>query len=270
MLLRLGRVAARGGRRRLRHEHRRPRAAADGPDATGLRLHDPDLPEPDRAHAAATSAAGRSSQVLGARGITIVEDDPYALIRFEGEALPAIFDYAGKTSIYMSSFSKTDRAGAARRLDDPAGAARRRADRGCGLDLHHAVACEPGDRARVHRARQLRAEPAADERAARRRGATRCSPRSTKHFSGAKWTRPEGGYFVWLEAPLGDELRRGARRAREGVTAVHGPSSAPRRAACASPTASLRRTRSRSASSGSPPRCSRGAGLGTPRSAVAA
>src|SRR3954471_18294319 len=36
--------------------------------------------------------------VLGRRDIMIVEDDPYALIRFDGEPLPAIFDYAGKNS----------------------------------------------------------------------------------------------------------------------------------------------------------------------------
>ena len=46
-------------------------------------------------------------EVLGRRDIMIVEDDPYALIRFEGEPLPAVFDYAGKHTIYMSSFSKT-------------------------------------------------------------------------------------------------------------------------------------------------------------------
>src|SRR5437773_8739666 len=41
------------------------------------------------------------------RTVPIVEDDPYSLVRFEGEPLPALFDYSEKTSIYMSSFSKT-------------------------------------------------------------------------------------------------------------------------------------------------------------------
>jgi len=40
-------------------------------------------------------------------GVTLFEDDPYSLIRFEGESLPALFDLSGKTSIYSSSFSKT-------------------------------------------------------------------------------------------------------------------------------------------------------------------
>ena len=41
------------------------------------------------------------------RNVLIVEDDPYSLVRFEGEPLPALFDYTGKTSVYLSSFSKT-------------------------------------------------------------------------------------------------------------------------------------------------------------------
>jgi 2-aminoadipate transaminase len=42
-----------------------------------------------------------------------------------------------------------------------------------------------------------------------------------KHFSGARWTRPEGGYFVWLEAPLGTNFNEVLARAK-GVTAVAG------------------------------------------------
>src|SRR5437764_11695947 len=39
--------------------------------------------------------------------VALFEDDPYSLIRFEGERLPALFDLTGKQSIYSSSFSKT-------------------------------------------------------------------------------------------------------------------------------------------------------------------
>src|SRR5262245_45429281 len=42
-----------------------------------------------------------------------------------------------------------------------------------------------------------------------------------KHFSGAKWTRPGGGYFVWLELPIGINLAEALERA-QGVTAVVG------------------------------------------------
>jgi len=42
-----------------------------------------------------------------------------------------------------------------------------------------------------------------------------------RHFPGAKWTRPEGGYFVWLELPGQPDSREVLKRA-EGVTAVPG------------------------------------------------
>ena len=37
----------------------------------------------------------------------VVEDDPYALVRFEGEPLPSIYELAGGEGVvYSSSFSK--------------------------------------------------------------------------------------------------------------------------------------------------------------------
>ena len=45
--------------------------------------------------------------IAQAQDVPILEDDPYGLIRFEGEAPPAMFDLAKETVIYTSSFSKT-------------------------------------------------------------------------------------------------------------------------------------------------------------------
>ena len=47
--------------------------------------------------------------VLAADGALIVfEDDPYGLVRFEGEPLPSVFELAGgRNVVYSSSFSKT-------------------------------------------------------------------------------------------------------------------------------------------------------------------
>ena len=42
-----------------------------------------------------------------------------------------------------------------------------------------------------------------------------------KHFAGAVWSRPEGGYFIWLELPDGTSATEVLERA-EGVTAVLG------------------------------------------------
>ena len=37
----------------------------------------------------------------------MLEDDPYGLVRYEGEALPSLFDLSGGQVAYSSSFSKT-------------------------------------------------------------------------------------------------------------------------------------------------------------------
>ena len=51
------------------------------------RLHDPDVPEPGaRSQSAAARSRGSRRQ-----GVPILEDDPYGLVRFEGESPPAIW-----------------------------------------------------------------------------------------------------------------------------------------------------------------------------------
>jgi 2-aminoadipate transaminase len=59
-----------------------------------------------------------------------------------------------------------------------------------------------------------------DELRARRDALTAALAR---HFAGATWNRPEGGFFVWLELPPGTDGRAVLERA-EGVTAVAGTS----------------------------------------------
>ena len=159
-------------------------------------------------------------QVLGRRQIMIIEDDPYALIRFDGEALPAIFDYTGKSSIYMSSFSKTIAPGLrvgwmilpeeiAEDLAEEAASTYITPSLLSQAIVHEFIArgsFEPNLR-RMNELIKLRRDTmlAALE----------------KHFSGATWTRPEGGYFVWLQVPMGTNLAEALERAK-GVTAVLG------------------------------------------------
>src|SRR5262245_23084864 len=45
---------------------------------------------------------------LAKGGLLVLEDDPYGLVRFEGEPLPTVFELAGgENVVYSSSFSKT-------------------------------------------------------------------------------------------------------------------------------------------------------------------
>ena len=41
------------------------------------------------------------------RGATVFEDDPYGMLRFEGDSIPRLFELSGGSTIFLSSFSKT-------------------------------------------------------------------------------------------------------------------------------------------------------------------
>ncbi len=159
-------------------------------------------------------------EIAGAAGVTIVEDDPYGLVRFEGEAPPAMFDLAQETVIYTSSFSKTVapglRVGWFIFPDELAGQITERANSTyiTPVLLGEAIVYEFIRRGsfepNLKRINGLLKE---------RRDAMLAS--LDKHFTGARWSRPEGGYFIWLELPEGTSAKEVLDRA-EGVTAVLG------------------------------------------------
>jgi 2-aminoadipate transaminase len=50
----------------------------------------------------------RLAELVGTRRLPVLEDDPYGLVRFEGEPLPSLFELEGGVDVmYSSSFSKT-------------------------------------------------------------------------------------------------------------------------------------------------------------------
>jgi len=162
----------------------------------------------------------RVVEIATRRNFLLVEDDPYSLLRFEGERLPALFDYTGKTSVYMSSFSKTIAPGLRvgftilpDALSDSLAAAATDTYI-TPVQLSQAVVCEfirrgsfePNLR-RVNEQLQLRRDA--------------MLAALDKHFAGATWVKPEGGYFIWLGLPPGIDGREVLARA-EGVAAVIG------------------------------------------------
>ena len=166
-------------------------------------------------------AAGGSSSSPPTAGLLIVEDDPYGLIRFEGERVPSLFELSGGTIIYTSSFSKTIapglRVGFYIVPEELAGPLTDRANSTyiTPVLLSEAVVHEFISRGSFEPNLErvnglLQASPRRDARRARQAPLRRTT-----------WSHPDGGYFVWLELPEGTDASEVMKRA-EGVTAVLG------------------------------------------------
>jgi DNA-binding transcriptional MocR family regulator len=156
---------------------------------------------------------------LAKGGLLVLEDDPYGLVRFDGEALPTVFELAkGENVVYSSSFSKTVAPGlrvgyfvAPDGLADDVVAAATSAyitpallSQATVYEFLRRGAFEPN----LERVRGLLRE---------RRDAMVSA--LERHFPEAEWTVPEGGYFLWVELPEGVAT---ADLHPEGVTFVPG------------------------------------------------
>jgi 2-aminoadipate transaminase len=175
-----------------------------------------------------TPAAGRerivdlviSQNRLQTEQILLVEHDSYGLTRFEGEALPALFDLSGGKAVYSSSFSATVapgiRVGFFIAPDD---LAEELAELATSTYITPSLIAQATVYEFISRGgfethvAQLR------ERLRERRDALLAALET--HFAGATWSRPDGGLFVWLELPGYPDGREVLERA-QGVTAVDG------------------------------------------------
>jgi 2-aminoadipate transaminase len=166
----------------------------------------------------------RLAELARERGLLVLEDDPYGLVRYEGEPLPSVFDLAeGDGVAYCSSFSKTVAPGL--RVGWfvlPAGLAAQIEA------LAHSTYISPPYLSQATVLELLRRESFEPnlERVvgllrARRDAMLDALPRELPED--ARFTRPEGGYFVWVDlvsGPPSDELLLQAEEA--GVTFVKG------------------------------------------------
>ena len=104
----------------------------------------------------------RLVEIVREHDLAVLEDDPYGLVRFEGQAPASLLELEGGHLVtYTSSFSKTVAPGVRTGyfvLPEADAAGVRGA---CGLDVHLAAVPAAGGRRGVHRARPLRAEPRA-------------------------------------------------------------------------------------------------------------
>ena len=135
-------------------------------------------------------------------GVPVVEDDAYGLLRYDGDWLPALRARDAEWVIYAGSFSKI-LAPALRlgwlvlppRLASEAGVLKEAADLECSGLTQRAVARLLRHRFAGHLDRI---------RAGYRHRRDVLLAALQDHFpEGARWTRPPGGFFVWVELPPG-------------------------------------------------------------------
>jgi 2-aminoadipate transaminase len=170
------------------------------------------------------SAARRERVVeLGReQDIVLYEDDPYGLVRYEGDAPGSLFELAdGEGVIYSSSFSKTIAPGV--RVGYfvlPADLARSVEVMAVSTYITPVLMAE----AAVYEFLQRGAFEPNLERVRsllRARRDTMLESLETELGDRASWSRPEGGYFLWLDLPV-DAAELLAQAEAEGVTYVKG------------------------------------------------
>jgi len=167
----------------------------------------------------------RLAELAGARSLRILEDDPYGLVRFEGEPLPTLFELeGGRNVMYSSSFSKTIAPGLR------VGYVIVREEIAAGLeDLVASTYITPALVTQATVLEFLRRgllEPNLERvrPLLRERRDAMLEALERELGERARWSRPEGGYFLWLELPEGaDATELLGRATAAGVTFVPGP-----------------------------------------------
>ncbi|MGZ4338066.1 MAG: aminotransferase-like domain-containing protein [Gaiellaceae bacterium] len=135
--------------------------------------------------------------------LLVLEDDPYGLVRFDGEAPPTLFELEGGTRVaYSSSFSKTIAPGLRVGYFVLPSALERELEA-----LATSTYITPvllGQATVFEFLRRGNFEPNL-ERVSTLLGARRDAMLEAleRELPDARWSKPEGGYFVWLELPEG-------------------------------------------------------------------
>jgi len=157
------------------------------------------------------------------RGVLVIEDDPYGMLRFEGEPLPSLHELdGGENVIHSSSFTKTVAPGVRTGyllLPEPLVAPLQRLSNDITIAPNTLAAavvaayCEAG-RFEPNVAwvtEQLRVRRDAMEEALHE-----------SFPAGSRWTTPRGGYFFWVELPGIDTVAALPAAAERGVAYVKG------------------------------------------------
>ena len=155
--------------------------------------------------------------------LLVLEDDPYGLVRFDGEAPPTLFELEGGTRVaYSSSFSKTIAPGL--RVGYFVLPLALERDLEALATSTYITPVLLGQATVFEFLRRGNFEPNL-ERVSTLLGARRDAMLEAleRELPDARWSRPQGGYFVWLELPEGADAGTLLERATAaGVTFVPG------------------------------------------------
>ena len=169
-----------------------------------------------------TARRRRVAELAGAYDLLVYEDDPYGLVRFEGEAPPSLLELAGGEHVlYSSSFSKTIAPGV--RVGYfvlPEQLAAELEALAVSTYITPVLLAE----ATVHEFLERGAFEPNLERVCgllRKRRDSMLAALESELGDRASWSGPEGGYFIWLD--LGVDTAELLGRAEEsGVTFIKG------------------------------------------------
>ena len=197
-----------------------------------------------------TERRRRVVELAAAHGVPVLEDDPYGLVRYEGEAPPSLHELEGGELVtYASSFSKTVAPGV--RVGwfvAPAGLAARLEARAVSNYisppfLTQATVYELIDRGAF--------EPNLERiKGLLRRRRDAMLGALDRHLEGkATWSEPEGGYFLWLDGLPLDAGELLTRAEAAGVTFVKGSDFFPASGREAAPSGVYARSEAASADS---------------------
>jgi 2-aminoadipate transaminase len=173
----------------------------------------------------------RLVELAGEHDLLVLEDDPYGLVRFEGVPPPTLFELAGgERVIHSSSFSKIVAPGVrVGYLVLPEAIAAQVEAHATSTYITPALLSQATVFEFLRRGRLDSNLELVRSLLRARRDAMLEALDEHLAGSGARWNRPEGGYFLWLDLPDGvDVLELLAAAQAAGVTFVPGPDFFPR------------------------------------------
>jgi 2-aminoadipate transaminase len=172
----------------------------------------------------------RIVEIASGHGLPVLEDDPYGLVRYQGETAPTLHALEGGELVtYTSSFSKTVAPGLRTGYFVlPSDEARPFEERAASMYISPPFFAQATIAEFIERGHfEPNLELVRSSLRARRDAMLGALERGLSN--GASWSNPEGGYFLWLDLGPGvDASELAVRAEREGVTVVRGADFFPR------------------------------------------